>query len=482
MLINNRKAVFIFLLWLSAIVCSQNAISIGDRRELFVDRYLIDRLDNVQMVLHEPHDEGMVLHFDKPWEGPFCGYTTVIKDNDLYRMYYRGLPSSKGDGSDLEVTCVAESHDGKQWTKPNLGLYKINNTKKNNVILAHVVPANHNFSPFLDSRKNIPANERYKALGGTEKSGLLAFYSADGIHWRQAQKDPVLTNGMFDSQNVAFWSETEGCYICYFRTWTGKGYAGFRTVSRTTSTDFLHWTPAHAMSYGNTPMEHIYINQTHPYFNAPHIYIAVAARFMPNRQVLTDDQAQRIQVNPKYFQDCSDAVLMTSRGDTVYDRTFMEAFIAPGLGRENWVSRSNYPALNIVQTGTNEMSVYVNRNYAQPTSGVHRYSMRLDGLASLYAPYAGGEMISKPIRFIGEHLEINYRTSAAGEIYVEIQDENGNVLPGFSLQDCQPIIGNELARIVSWKNNPSLAALQDRPIRLRFRLKDAHLYAIKFGR
>jgi len=477
-----RQAVFILLLGLSAAVFSQSAVAIADRRELFIDRHLIDRLDHVQMVLHEPHDEGVVLKFDKPWEGPFCGYTTIIKDHDLYRMYYRGLPASKGDGSDLETTCIAESRDGIRWTKPDLGLYKISGTKKNNVVLAHAVPANHNFSPFLDTRTQVPAAERYKALAGTEKSGLLAFYSADGLHWRQAQKEPVLTQGLFDSQNVAFWSETEGCYVCYFRTWTGDGYSGFRTVSRSTSTDFLHWTPARAMSFGDTPMEHIYINQTHAYFNAPHIYIAVAARFMPNRQVLTDEEAKRIQVNPKYFKDCSDAVLMTSRGDTVYDRTFMEAFIAPGLGWENWVSRSNYPALNVVPTGADEMSVYVNRNYAQPTSCIHRYSMRLDGFASLYAPYSGGEMISKPLLFSGDRLEINYRTSAAGEILLELQDENGNALPGFGLQDCPPIIGNELARLVSWKNNPTLAALQNKPIRLRFRLKDAHLYALKFSR
>ena len=477
-----RNAVFILLFWLSAAVFSQSAVAIADRRELFIDRHLIDRLDNVQMVLHEPHDEGAVLKFDQPWEGPFCGYTTIIKDNNLYRMYYRGLPASKGDGSDLETTCIAESRDGIRWTKPDLGLYEISGTKKNNVVLAHAVPANHNFSPFLDTRKQVPAAERYKALAGTEKSGLLAFYSADGLHWHQAQKEPVLTQGLFDSQNVAFWSETEGCYVCYFRTWTGDGYSGFRTVSRSTSTDFLHWTPARAMSFGDTPMEHIYINQTHAYFNAPHIYIAIAARFMPNRQVLTDEEAKRIQVNPKYFKDCSDAVLMTSRGDTVYDRTFMEAFIAPGLGWENWVSRSNYPALNVVPTGAGEMSVYVNRNYAQPTSCIHRYSMRLDGFASLYAPYGGGEMISKPLLFAGDRLEINYRTSAAGEILLEIQDENGNALPGFGLQDCQPIIGNELARMVSWKNNPSLASLQDRPVRLRVRLKDAHLFAIKFDR
>jgi len=53
-------------------------INIGSGRELFVDYYLIDRLDGTRLILHHPHDEGPVLKFDQPWEGPFCGYCTVI--------------------------------------------------------------------------------------------------------------------------------------------------------------------------------------------------------------------------------------------------------------------------------------------------------------------------------------------------------------------------------------------------------------------
>ena len=86
------------------------------------------------------------------------------------------------------------------------------------------------------------------------------------------------------------------------------------------------------MSFGDTPREHIYTNQTHPYFRSPHIYLAVAARFLPGRQVLSAEEAGRVNVNPNYFKDCSDAVLMTSRGGNIYDRTFMEGFIRPGIG------------------------------------------------------------------------------------------------------------------------------------------------------
>jgi len=458
----------------------KDIVDIGSRLELFLDTFLIEKLNNVQRVLHAPKNEGAVLLFDEPWEGPFCGYATIIKDDAKYRLYYRGLPEAGMDGSDIETTCYAESDDGKNWIKPDLGIYKVAGTFNNNVILARDAPYSHNFSPFKDIKPGINLHEKFKAVAGTEKTGLAGFISADGIHWQKIQKEPIFTEGIFDSQNVVFWSIYENCYVCYFRTWTGNGYSGIRTISRSTSKDFIHWSDPVEMDFGNRPREHLYTNQTHPYYRAPHIYIATAARFMPERQVLTEEQARQLNVNPKYFNDCSDVILMTSRGDSRYDRSFMEAFIKPGIGLQNWVSRSNYPVLNIVETGSTEMSVYVNQNYAQPTSHIRRFSLRIDGFVSVTAPYNGGELLTKPFIFNGRNLFLNYATSAAGGIQVEIQTMEGESIPGYSMEDSQELIGNEIKRAVSWGDLTDLSELSGRPVRLLFKLKDADLYSLKF--
>jgi len=455
-------------------------LNIGSRLELFVDTFLIEKQDNVHHILHAPEDAGLVLSFDKPWEGPFCGYATIIKDSGIYRLYYRGLPEAGKDGSSNETTCYAESEDGINWTRPDLGIYEVSGTRNNNIILADAAPVTHNFSPFLDTREGINPKSKYKALGGTKQSGLIAWVSEDGIHWNILQEEPVFTEGVFDSQNVSFWSQSENCYVCYFRTWTKVGYSGFRTVSRTTSKDFINWSDPVEMDFGNTAAEHLYTNQTAPYFRGPHIYVAIAARFMPERQVLTEDQARRLNVNPKYFNDCSDAVLMTSRGGNKYSRTFMEGFIRPGIGLQNWVSRSNYPALNVVQTGPAEMSVYLNQDYAQPTSHLHRYTLRIDGFISLNASYDGGEMSTKPLRFTGDTLFLNFSTSAAGFIKVEILDIEGKSIKGFELENAKELIGNEIEKAVSWQGNPDLTKLMDKPVRLRFVMKDADLYSLRF--
>ena len=233
------------------------------------------------------------------------------------------------------------------------------------------------------------------------------------------------------------------------------------------------------MDFGNTQREHLYTNQTSPYYRAPHIYVSIAARFMPKRQVLTEEQAKELNVNPKYFKDCSDAVLMTSRGGNKYDRTFMEGFIRPGIGLQNWVSRSNYPALNVVQTGSTEMSIYVNQDYAQPTAHLHRYTLRIDGFTSVNAPYSGGELITKPFYFSGDTLLLNMSTSAAGFIKVEVQDLEGNKIIGYELENSKELIGNEIEKVVSWKEHTNLKNLINKPIRLRFVMKDADLYSIR---
>jgi hypothetical protein len=454
----------------------QGAIPLGSRRELFVDSFLIDRLRGAALTLEQPRDEGVVLRFDRPWEGSFCGYATVLRDGPLYRLYYRGLPAAGGDGSNREVTCYAQSRDGLTWTKPELGLFEVGGSRANNVVLAGKAPFSHNFCPMLDPRPGVPADQRYKALAGTGGSGLAAFASADGLRWRKLREQPVLTKGAFDSQNVPFWSEAAGCYLCYFRVWVG----GVRRVARAASKDFLHWSEPELMGYGDRPVEHLYTNQTSPYFRAPQLYVGIAARFLPGRQVLTAEQARAIGVDPGYFQDCSDGVLITSRGGTVYDRTFMEGFLCPGVGPENWVSRTNYSALNVVPTGAAEMSFYANQNYGQPTSHLRRYALRLDGFACVRAPYAGGELVTRPLTFSGRELELNFATSAAGGIRVEVQDAAGKALPGYTLEESVEAIGNEIDRVVRWRAGSDVSRLAGTPVRLRLVMHDARLYALRF--
>jgi hypothetical protein len=474
----------------SGLLSASEPIPLGTHRELFLDTLLIDHLRDATIELCEPRERENVLQLDAPWEGIFSAYTTIIRDGETLRMYYRGGPRRDGeDGTNAEVTCYAESADGIHWTKPKLGLFEFAGSKENNVVLAGMAPASHNFTPLLDTRPNVPPGERYKALAfGEHEVGfvtLSAWASPDGIHWRKLREEPVLTaknvagDWSFDSQNVAFWSQSEQMYVCYYRKVTNS-----RSVTRVTSNDFIHWSSPEPMRYSNTgtttPANQLYTNQTQPYFRAPQVYVATAARFMEGRKVITDAEAKTIGVDPGYYNDTSDAVLMSTRGGAQYDCMFGRAFLKPGIGMQNWVSRTNYPALNVVQTGPTEMSLYLQTDYGQKSVHLQRYSLRLDGFSSLRAPLSGGELVTKPLTFTGSKLLLNFATSAAGDVRIEIQDADGNPLPGYSLEDARELIGNEIDRAYSWKASDDVSALAGKPIRLRFLLRDADLFSFEF--
>ena len=127
------------------------------------------------------------------------------------------------------------------------------------------------------------------------------------------------------------------------------------------------------------------------------------------------------------------------------------------------------------------MSFYVNQNYAQPTAHLRRYSLRLDGMASVSAGAEPGELLLEPVTFAGERLFLNYATSAAGGVRVEIQDIDGTPIPGFTLEESVELIGNEIEGACSWRNGADVSALAGRPIRLRLQMQDADLYAFRFG-
>lgn len=461
----------------------QTIHDIGNRLELMVDDFLINRMDNTRLQLHAPQK------MPRPQHPLIGGYATVVKDGDLYRAWYRaqdpGYAGQRFDGDRAAYTCYAESRDGREWQFPELGLFEVNGSRKNNAVLFES-PACHTFAPFLDTRPGVPDDERFKALAGLHDEavritraldpgaikpgitgGLYAYASPDGIHWRTMSPEPVVPSTAagefgFDSQNVSFWSEAEGCYVCYFRSWqmqNGQSFAWtpdlLRTVRRVTSPDYLTWSEP-VLLFPNEPGEHLYTTQTHPYFRAPHIYIATPTRFTG------DDHG-----------GSTDILFMTARGGAPYARPFKEAWLRPGLDPARWGNRANYLAYHVVPTGPEEMSVYHDH------SG-DRYALRTDGFASVHAGYTTGEMLTKPLRFAGRQLLFNYSTAAAGAMQVEVQTPDGRPVPGLALGDCPSFRGDAIEHAVQWTHATDLSHLAGQPIRLRIVMREADLFALRF--
>ena len=134
-----------------------------------------------------------------------------------------------------------------------------------------------------------------------------------------------------------------------------------------------------------------------------------------------------------------------------------------------------------METGKDEISLYTLSNYGQPGTHLRRFSLGMDRFASVNAGYGGGEMLTKPLTFSGSRLMLNYSTSAPGGIRTEIQDESGTPLPGFTLADSVEMIGDQIERAVRWKSGTDVSPLANRPVRLRFVMKDADIFALRFA-
>ena len=218
-----------------------SAIDIGSRRELLVDRHLIERLDGVRLELHRPVRRGIVFRTDAPWEGNGSGFQSVFQDGDRFRMYYRGgnHPASRiyeTEKNSWETLCLAESRDGIHWTRPELGIVEFRGSTRNNLFLNEDMVREIGGRPslsavFKDANPECPPRERYKiVIMGKKPRGLYLLVSADGIQFRLRSPKPFTTTGAFDSQNLMFWDSVHGVYREYHRDFD-QGVRGIMTAA-----------------------------------------------------------------------------------------------------------------------------------------------------------------------------------------------------------------------------------------------------------
>jgi len=324
-------------------------------------------------------------------------------------------------------------------------------------------------SIFKDPRADCRAEERYKAACVVDANGraaLGALVSPDGLRWRPLRKEPILTDGAFDSHNIVFYDVARDHFVAYYRDFD----RGVRQVKRATSKDFARWSPGEYIDLGRGPREHLYKNAATPYYRRPDLILMFPKRFLE----------ERAAPGGWPYPGLSDILFMTSRDGFHFRRTFQEAFLRPGLDSRNWHERAIEVGQGLVPTGREEVSLYVVQNYRTEHVHIQRAVLRPDGFVSLHADYRGGEMTTRPLTYLGSRLVLNCSTSAAGSIRVEMQDASGKPLPGRDLASCQEIYGDSLERVVTWMSGSDLEPWSGRPVRLRFAMSDADLFSFQF--
>jgi len=441
-------------------------IDFGKRIELMVDRFLIESTDRCTFAPVTPECIGKAIDFDKAWERPGSLGVTAFDDNGTVKLYYRGFPihNSSGDANEKQTACLAVSEDGVNFTRYPVNEIEYDGIKENNIV--EIGSHCHNFAAFLDKNPDAKQDEKYKAICGKLKmgGGLAAYGSPDGIHWHLLSDKPVITDGTFDTMNIAFYDTNAKKYRCYSRHWSEGVYKGYRIIQSCESDDFLHWTAPKPNVYPehNIPCEELYTNAAGLIPGAEHILISMPMRFHRSRKKF-DDYAG----NPSGSVGVSDMVLMTSRDGVNWDRTVRGAWVSGGLYSHEWTQRCFIVSAGIIERGE-DFLFYVEKNYMwDEDDGIYVYRVPRYRFISLSADCDGGSFVTKPLKFETDEIYLNYSTSGYGYVKVIATDENGAVIA-----ESDEIYGNELSHRLHFDGIAGKCG------RLRFELNDAKIYAV----
>ncbi|MBO4219362.1 MAG: hypothetical protein J5933_00345 [Clostridia bacterium] len=425
----------------------------GKKIELFSDNYIAEKIDGLAFRYYRPECLCKALDFSFPWENAGSLCLTVFEDGETVKMYTRGYPESLTD--DESVSCLYESRDGLSFSPVTVSEIPYHGIEVNNIVKMGMTC--HNFAVFLDSNPSCSPDERYKAVGGTFRTdGLFAYSSPDGIHWRNMAENQVLTDGSFDSMNMAFWDPAAGVYRCYYRYYEKD----IRAIASSTSDDFVNWSAPVPNRYAGGIREHLYTNAVRPVPGAEHMLISFPMRYCPERKIgLTDSfAASRPGV--------SDCILMTSRNGNDWSRPCDGPWISGGLDKREWTQRNFITAGGIVCRG-DSFYIYVEKHYMWDDCGIWVYSVPRYRFSSLGAGEKQGSFVSGLMRFETPSFFVNFRTSALGYVRFRILDEDGH-----DMASSEDLWGNEISKEVI------LPQIEGRTGYIRAEMSEAELYAI----
>jgi hypothetical protein len=501
--------------------------NLGSAKQLFIDDWFLESARGTELVVNPPFAHDIVMESEKPWESFRVFFSSVVDLGSTLRMYYTDLCFHE-NGRVTTHLCLAESSDGLHWEKPALGLYEFQGSRKNNIIGPYLHGAPHYdpngpLAPYLmigtlsgmfDPDGLKPPSEiadptkhaRLKDdIFGITCDKPFLFTSQDGVRWTVAPR-PGTDLACDNWSNQIFYDHRLKKFVAYLR-----GFPGRRTVHRyetddPTKTPWVLPRPDSVPDgYGcvymtdELPIALDVDKEDHwqgdvqnpaiiPYAEAQDVYLATPSlhRYYPGPGNIPDDIGARHRF--KFFNDGLDDVhLYVSRDGKSWHRPSRRPYIGLGLWGD-YNGGSLFTGLGLVRRN-NELWHYYTAY--KPTHGgviptdknvarICRARQRVDGFVSVDTGPEGGEFTTPPLTFTGNHLELNIDCSALGEARVEIQDAAARPIPGFTLDNCDPIDRNHLAETVTWKNNPAVSTLQGRPLRLRFQMLQAKLYAFQF--
>ena len=474
-------------------------LKIGNKKQLFLDDdFLVSSATKVRKVMNRPrkYPDNPIIVADKAWEKGFgIDGGTVMHDEGVWKMWYRPV----ADASNAAVPMAyALSEDGIHWRKPVQRKIEFEGSRENNLILGASLFdgwKSHGAKVIKDSPEREKDPEKlYKmfiSLLRTEPRswGFAVAFSPDGLNWI-LHPEPVVEDYKkhYGGYNTAFYDSMLGRYVAYFQRRprmhfktpmhpTEQRYAG-----RMESEDFIHWTDSNYLALGpdqnDPPDSDLFEPEPFQYNEAAYAYFNTALWF----DYLTDKIWVRLAMSRdnliwRWAGNRRPFIPLGEPGE--WDSMVIHPVFTPAVAKDDeiYLYYAAFGKFGLVEGKLSRLPRPRDMELAK---------MRLDGFISLEAGHQWGSITTWPVKFSGSALELNADASrVVGEkfnygVRVEILDEVGRVIPGYSRDECDPVTVDNVRCRATWNGKADLGKLESRTVRLKFYLRFARLYAFQF--
>ena len=450
----------------------------SDGTQVFCDDTMLAHTENVWRSLHHPikHDANPILEADRPWEGYVVlqpGTVVYDEHDELFKMWYNSQPSRDKPDAGYNL-CYATSSDGVHWDKPELGLVEFGQSTANNILLQDLAWTHC----VLKDEAEADLDRRYKLLYWTRAGdGIHAAFSKDGVHWRPCEDNPVVpkraTGDTFSVMRDPATSE----YWLYHKTRTPA--RPLRMISRMVSKDFVHWDQTYRVLAPDA-------------FDSPDTQFYGLSAFSYAGQYLG-----LLWVYHTY-PGTLDVQVVSSRDGMRWERTadrklFMHLVPTNEYRGGAFDCTQIYPVSAPVEKDGrlwlfySGFSIPHNTLAADQGGRIGLATFRLDGFCSLDAT-SPGYVLTRPFIWDGSQLRLNAATigrtsdicpSINDGITVQIEDDQGRIIPGFAAEQCTPFLGDETEALMNWDGHSSLSELMGRTVQLRIKIEAANLYSFR---
>lgn len=487
-------------------------VELGSRQHLMLDDALFPVHQGVTFEPAPP--QKVALAFEV--KGSFRKHVTVIEDEaGVIRIY---SPVGKNDR-----LAVRTSRDGIHFDIPKLSDIEPDHP--------NIVTTESAGTPGVFIDPLAPPAERWKLVSGDEGQGIYLFTSPDGFKWKRVPTAALSARS--GSQSNMFYDDQRGQYVGFHRTDSGRNVFGkterrfvttildslrppwpFQPLTRAdyqkmAETVRLHplqpWYldngpltpggvgPEYPLNFRPTdgfdpPATDMYVPKAVKYAWAPDTYLAFPCVYYHYEATEPATRSELGEASHGRGSGPIETQLMTSRDGVNWTRYPRPAWLNVGL-TDGWDIHQTYMAQGMVRRG-DEIWMYSFNTEEYHSSfgkkperrGIFRTVHRVDRFVAARAPYEkAGMLYSRPLVFSGNRLVLNVDTGASGDLQVGLLEGDGRPIPGYGLDGCVYVNGNELRYEVEWLGKGAdLSKFAGRPVRLVVRMRGASLYALQF--